>query len=122
MDDEGEMTVKVAKKQRANSSEEKTSTAEPEPTRRGGRTRRSQRSRQEEEANEKTKPSVKAAPIPHEDDSVVVIDDLLLGDDAEKKGNKLCDLNNLVYIVTISMNFGINKQYFIQLGHNNDIR
>ncbi|TMS14725.1 ATPase family AAA domain-containing protein 5 [Larimichthys crocea] len=85
MDDEGEMAVKVAKKQRANSSEEKTSTAEPEPTRRGGRTRRSQRSRQEEEANEKTKPSVKAAPIPPEDDSVVVIDDLLLGDDTEKK-------------------------------------
>ncbi|XP_019120578.2 ATPase family AAA domain-containing protein 5 isoform X1 [Larimichthys crocea] len=84
-DDEGEMTVKVAKKQRANSSEEKTSTAEPESTRRGGRTRRSQRSRQEEEANEKTKPSVKAAPIPPEDDSVVVIDDLLLGDDTEKK-------------------------------------
>ncbi|TKS91856.1 ATPase family AAA domain-containing protein 5 [Collichthys lucidus] len=86
-DDEGEMAVKVAKKQRADSSEEKTSTAEPGPTRRGGRTRRSRGSRQEEEANEneKSKPSVKAAPIPPEDDSVVVLDDLLLGEDAEKK-------------------------------------
>lgn len=77
MDDEGEVTAKVAKKQRANCAEENIS--EPEPTKRGGRTRRGQRSRPEEKA----KPSVQAAPIPSEDDSVVVIDDVLLG---EKKG------------------------------------
>ncbi|XP_073351328.1 ATPase family AAA domain-containing protein 5 [Pagrus major] len=74
MDDEGEMTAKGAKKQRANSSEKKISTAEPEPPKRGGRTRRSQRSRIEEEANEKAKPSVKATPIPCEDDVILVED------------------------------------------------
>ncbi|KAM9345886.1 ATPase family AAA domain-containing protein 5 [Symphorus nematophorus] len=85
MDDEGEMTVKVAKKQRADSSEENISTAELEPTKRGGRTRRARRSRPEDGANEKAKASVKAAPIPSEDDSVVVIDDLPLGEDTGKK-------------------------------------
>lgn len=84
MDDEGEMTVKVAKKQRANSLEENISA--PEPTKRGGRTRRAQRSRSDEGANEKAKPSVKAAPIPSDDDSVVVLDDLLMGEDIGKKG------------------------------------
>ncbi|XP_070779404.1 ATPase family AAA domain-containing protein 5 [Enoplosus armatus] len=83
MDDEGEMTVKMAKKQRANSSEENIST--PEPTKRGGRTRRAQRSRLEEGANEKAKPSVKTASIPSEEDSVVVLDDLLSGEDTGKK-------------------------------------
>ncbi|XP_044037648.1 ATPase family AAA domain-containing protein 5 isoform X2 [Siniperca chuatsi] len=80
MDDEGEMTVKVTKKQRANSSEEKISTSEPEQMKRGGRTRRAQRSRTEEGANEKAKPSVKT-----EDDSVAVLNDLLLGEDPGKK-------------------------------------
>nr|WKN12651.1 Atad5a [Photocorynus spiniceps] len=70
MDDKGELPVKVAKKQRANSSGEKLST--PEPTKRGGRTRRGQRSRSEEEGGDETTPSVKAAPIPPEDESVVV--------------------------------------------------
>lgn len=82
MEDEGEMTAKGAKKQRANSSEEKISTAEPEPAKRGGRTRRSQRSRMEEQANEKAKPSVKATPIPCEDDVILV-------EDTRKKGNTL---------------------------------
>ncbi|XP_070703677.1 ATPase family AAA domain-containing protein 5 [Pempheris klunzingeri] len=85
IDDEGEMTVKVAKKQRANSSEEKTSSPEPEPTKRGGRTRRAQRSRPDEGLNAKAKPSVKAAPIPSEDDSVIVLDDLLMGENTVKK-------------------------------------
>ncbi|KAI3359926.1 hypothetical protein L3Q82_014278 [Scortum barcoo] len=84
MDDEGEMTVKVAKKQRANRSEEKLPTPEPEPAKRGVRTRRAQRSR-EEGANEKAKPAVQTAPVPHEEDSVVVLDDLLLGEDTGKK-------------------------------------
>lgn len=84
MDDEGEMTVKVAKKQRANRSEEKLPTPEPEPTKRGGRTRRAQRSR-EEGVKEKVKPAVQMAPIPQEDDCVVVLDDLVLGEDTEKK-------------------------------------
>lgn len=86
MDDEGEVMVKVAKKQRANCSEEKIPTPEPEPTKRGGRTRRAQRSRLEEGATEKAKSSVQTAPIPPEDDSVVVLDDLLLGEDTGKKG------------------------------------
>ncbi|XP_045897487.1 ATPase family AAA domain-containing protein 5 isoform X1 [Micropterus dolomieu] len=78
-DDEGEMTVKVAKKQRANSSEEKSSTAKPEQTKRRGRTRRAQRSRQEE-VNEKAEASVRT-----EDDSVVVLDDLPLAEDTGKQ-------------------------------------
>ncbi|GLD66733.1 ATPase family AAA domain-containing protein 5-like protein [Lates japonicus] len=84
-DDEGEKTVKVAKKQRGNHSEESASTPEPEPTKRGGRTRRAQRSKLQEGAEEKSKPSTKTAPIPTEDDSVVVLDDLLLGEDSGKK-------------------------------------
>nr|WKN12650.1 Atad5a [Cryptopsaras couesii] len=71
MEEEGEMPVKVAKKQRANSSGEKLSTAEPEPTKRGGRTRRGQRSRSAEEGRDEPMPSVKAAPIPPEDEAVV---------------------------------------------------
>ncbi|TDH02801.1 hypothetical protein EPR50_G00156510 [Perca flavescens] len=83
MDDEGEMTVKLAKKQRANCAEENNS--EPEPKKRGGRSRRARRSRPEDGADEKAKPSVKTAPIQSEDDSVVVIDDLLLGENPGKK-------------------------------------
>ncbi|XP_069005351.1 ATPase family AAA domain-containing protein 5 [Embiotoca jacksoni] len=87
-DDEGENTAKVVKKQRSTRSEEKVS--EPEPTKRGGRTRRAQRSSpaeedEEEVVKEKAKPSVKSAPIPCEEDSVVIIDDLVLGEDAGKK-------------------------------------
>ncbi|XP_039680984.1 ATPase family AAA domain-containing protein 5 [Perca fluviatilis] len=83
MDDEGEMTVKLAKKQRANCAE--VNNSEPEPTKRGGRSRRARRSRPEDGADEKAKPSVKTAPIQSEDDSVVVIDDLLLGENPGKK-------------------------------------
>lgn len=78
MDDDGENAVKVAKKQRANDSQEELPTSEP--TKRGGRTRRSLRSRQEEE---KAKASIKPAAIPPTEDSVVIVDDLLL-DDAKK--------------------------------------
>uniref|UniRef100_UPI003AAECB60 ATPase family AAA domain-containing protein 5 isoform X2 n=1 Tax=Centroberyx gerrardi TaxID=166262 RepID=UPI003AAECB60 len=83
--DEGEMTVKVAKKQRSNRSEENTSTPEPEPAKRGGRASRALRRRLEEEAKEKAKPLVEAAPIPSQDDSVVVLDDLLLGGNTVKQ-------------------------------------
>uniref|UniRef100_A0A3B4YSN4 ATPase family AAA domain containing 5a n=1 Tax=Seriola lalandi dorsalis TaxID=1841481 RepID=A0A3B4YSN4_SERLL len=72
IDDGRENTAKVAKKQRGNHSEENVSTPERETAKRGGRTRRAQRSRLEEEEKEKTRPSNKTAPIPSEDDSVVV--------------------------------------------------
>ncbi|XP_044186916.1 ATPase family AAA domain-containing protein 5 [Thunnus albacares] len=81
MDDDGVMTVKVAKKQRADCSEENISMSEVEPTKRGGRTRRGRRPKLEEEEKEKTKLSLKTAPNQSEDDSVVVLDDLLLGED-----------------------------------------
>lgn len=71
----------MAKKQRANDSQEELSTSEP--TKKGGRTRRSLRSRQEEE---KAKASIKPAAIPPTEDSVVIVDDLLLGEDDAKKG------------------------------------
>ncbi|XP_023126606.2 ATPase family AAA domain-containing protein 5 [Amphiprion ocellaris] len=79
-DDNRENTGKVAKKQRSSQSEEKISMAEPEPMRRGGRTRRAQRSKLEEE---NAKPSLKAAPVPAEDDSVLILDNVLL-----EAGNK----------------------------------
>lgn len=78
MDDEN--AVKVAKKQRGNHLEESISMPEPEPTKRGGRTRRAQRSKLEMEVQEK------AAPILCEDDAVIVLDDVLLGDDTVEKG------------------------------------
>ncbi|KAM7372104.1 hypothetical protein PAMP_009299 [Pampus punctatissimus] len=78
MDDDREMTVKVAKKQRANCSEEDISTSELEPTKREGRTRRGKRTKLEEK--EKAKPSLKTAPIPSEDNSVVVLDDTVIKD------------------------------------------
>ncbi|KAK2893932.1 ATPase family AAA domain-containing protein 5 isoform X1 [Channa argus] len=86
MDDEGGKALKVAKKHRANDCQENISTPEPEPIKRGGRTRRSQRSRPEEK-EEKAKPSNKSPPSLPKDDSVVVVDDLLLGEDA---GNIVC--------------------------------
>ncbi|XP_022071257.2 ATPase family AAA domain-containing protein 5 isoform X1 [Acanthochromis polyacanthus] len=70
--DDGENTGKVAKKQRSSQSEENISTAEPEPTRRGGRTRRAQRSKLEEE-------NAKPSPIPAKEDSVLILDDVILG-------------------------------------------
>ncbi|XP_035035999.1 ATPase family AAA domain-containing protein 5 [Hippoglossus stenolepis] len=85
MDDEGENTVKVAKKQRGNHSEESISTSEPEPTKRGGRSRRVQRSKQEKEAKEKARPSNTAAPILSEDDSVIVLDDDTVENDVVKE-------------------------------------
>lgn len=81
MDDERENTVKMAKKQRANN--ENISTPEPEPTKRGGRTRRSHRSKLEEE--EKEAKASNNAPSPA-DDSVIIVDELLLGDGTVKKG------------------------------------
>lgn len=78
--------MKVAKKQRANCSEEKISTSELEPTKRGGRTRRAKRAQLEEEEKEKPKPSLKTAPIPSEDNAEVVLDDLLLVEDTVIKG------------------------------------
>ncbi len=113
MDDEGENTVKVAKKQRANSSEEKLSTAEPESAKRGGRRRRTRRSKLEEEVNEKAKTSVQAAPIPSEEDSVIVCGDLILQEDTGKKGNKLGGPTR--FLCQLSVNFWIIKQYFIHL-------
>lgn len=92
------MTVKVAKKQRGSCAEEEKD-PEPEPTRRGGRTRRARRSRPEE----KDQPSVKPAPIPSEDDSVVVIGDLLLGENAGKKGEvSIYGLNHpILFIINL---------------------
>lgn len=84
MDDEGENTVKVAKKQRANNLQENISIPEPEPTKRGGRTRRTQRSKLVEK-EEEAKASNKSAPIPT-DDSVIIVDELLLGEGTGKKG------------------------------------
>lgn len=80
--DDGEMTAKEPKKQRADSSKEKVSTAKSEPPKRGGRTRRAHRSRPEEETNDKTEPSVEAPPILSEDGVVP------LGVEPEKKGKK----------------------------------
>lgn len=84
MDDEGENTVKLAKKQRANNLQRNTSTPEPEPTKRGGRTRRSQRSKLGEK-EEEAKASNKTAPVPA-DDSVIIVDELILGEGTGKKG------------------------------------
>ncbi|XP_034395396.1 ATPase family AAA domain-containing protein 5 isoform X2 [Cyclopterus lumpus] len=85
MDDEGGMSVKVAKKQRAYYAEEKKSG--PEPTKRRGRTRRARRASPEEGENEKALPSVETAPVrSDDDDSVVFIDDSLLGGNTGRKG------------------------------------
>lgn len=88
--------MKVAKKQRATHSEEKTSMPETEPTKRGGRTRRAQKARLEEE-EAKEMPSSRTAPILPEDDSVVVLDDLLLREDTGKKR----EIKKTIYIETI---------------------
>lgn len=71
------MAVKVAKKQRAISSEEILSSVNPQQTKRGSRMRRAQRSKPEEEQNDNTKPSSKS-----EEDLVTII----LDEDTEKKG------------------------------------
>ncbi|XP_041830983.1 ATPase family AAA domain-containing protein 5 isoform X2 [Melanotaenia boesemani] len=87
-DDEGGNLVKVAKKQRSTHSEENVSVAEPKAPKRGGRTRRAQRSRLEEEEEgmkDKTKSSLTSAPSTSEDDAVIVIDDLIMVEDAIKK-------------------------------------
>ncbi|XP_072225117.1 ATPase family AAA domain-containing protein 5 isoform X2 [Leuresthes tenuis] len=85
-DDEGEKTVKVAKKPKSILSEKKLPAAESEPPKRGGHTRRTPRSRlEEEEVKEKTEPSLKSAPTPAEEDSVVVLDDCTLDEDAKTK-------------------------------------
>ncbi|XP_029946290.1 ATPase family AAA domain-containing protein 5 isoform X3 [Salarias fasciatus] len=72
--DEQENTAKVAKKLRSNHLEN-VSAAEAEPPKRG----RSRRTRKTEEEN------VKAAPIPADEDSVVILDDCVVIDAAEKK-------------------------------------
>lgn len=81
-DGEVDAMVKVAKKQRANASEEKISPAEAGSTKRGGRTRRTQRSKPEEQTNDGTKAADKGPPVLPEDDAVIV----LLDEDTEKKG------------------------------------
>ncbi|TNN80577.1 ATPase family AAA domain-containing protein 5 [Liparis tanakae] len=85
MDEEGGVSVKVAKKQRAYCAEEKKS--EPEPTKRGRRTRRARRAspEEEEEEEEDALPSVATAPVPSDDDSVVLIDDSPLGENTGRK-------------------------------------
>ena len=93
IDDEGENTVKVAKKQRGHS-EESVSTSEPEPTKRGGRSRRVQRSKQEKEDKEKARPSNTAAPILSEDDSVIVLDDDTVENGEAAKRQFLIQLRN----------------------------
>lgn len=75
--EEGEMAVKVAKKQRAIPSEEIVSSVNPQRTKRGSRMRRAQRSKPEEERNDNTKPWCKS-----EEDPVTII----LDEDTEKKG------------------------------------
>ncbi|XP_029365350.1 ATPase family AAA domain-containing protein 5 isoform X2 [Echeneis naucrates] len=84
MDDEGEKTAKVAKKQRGSRSEGKAYTADPEPAERGGRTRRTQRSKLEEEHNETVEPCNKSASSPSEHNLMVVLDDLLLEENGVK--------------------------------------
>ncbi|KAM4535579.1 ATPase family AAA domain-containing protein 5 [Fundulus diaphanus] len=69
-EEERENNVKVAKKQKPNHSEEVVSPAEQEAPRRGGRTRRAQRSRIKADKEESK------APVPSEEDSVLVVDDL----------------------------------------------
>ncbi|XP_017277479.1 ATPase family AAA domain-containing protein 5 isoform X2 [Kryptolebias marmoratus] len=78
--------MKVAKKQKSNHSVEGISKAEQEPPKRRRRGLRSRvKEEEEEEVKEKLKPSPTSAPVPSEDDSVVVVDDLILEEDAGKK-------------------------------------
>lgn len=77
-DGEAEAAAKVAKKQRADTDEEKIPPAESRPTKRRGRTRRSQGSKEQKE------PADKGPPAPPEDGAVIV----LLDEDNEKKGLK----------------------------------
>lgn len=87
-EDERENNVKVAKKQKSNHAEENVPPANQEPPRRGGRTSRAQRSRmkeEEDEMKEKAKVKLKSSPIPAEDDSVIVVDDLTLETDSRRK-------------------------------------
>lgn len=86
--EEEEMSVKVAKKQRANSSEELVSSVNPQRSKRGSRMRRAQRFKPEKEQNDNTKPSSKS-----EEDPVTII----LDEDTEKKG-----LNQLFFLFLLS--------------------
>lgn len=76
-DGEGEAAAKVAKKQRADTSDENVSPAESVPTKRRGRTRRSQGSKEQDS----TEKGSAAAP---EESSVI----RLQGEDEGKKGRK----------------------------------
>lgn len=77
-DGEAEAAAKVAKKQRADTDEEKIPPAESRPTKRRGRTRRSQGSKEQSE------PADKGPPAPPEDGAEIV----LLDENDEKKGLK----------------------------------
>ncbi|XP_028311710.1 ATPase family AAA domain-containing protein 5 isoform X2 [Gouania willdenowi] len=83
--DEVEISVKEAKKQRSNQPELNHPTAQSGTNIRAGRSRRSRRSRSKEEeaVEDKTKPSLRAAPIPPQEEAVVILDDL--EEDAGKK-------------------------------------
>lgn len=78
--EEEEMAVKMAKKQRANSSEEIVSSVDPQRSRMESRMRRVQKAKPEEERKNNTKPSSKS-----EKDPVTII----LDEDTEKKGFQL---------------------------------
>lgn len=77
-DSEVEAASKVAKKQRGNTSEEKTSLHELGATKRRGRTRRSKGSKEQKDGRAEPASNVP----PPEDDAVIV----LLDEDDEKKG------------------------------------
>lgn len=81
-DGEAEAAAKVAKKQRANTDDEKISPAESVPTKRRGRTRRSQGSKEQKDGG--AEPADKGPPAPPEDGAVIV----LLDENDDKKGLK----------------------------------
>lgn len=81
-DGEAEAAAKVAKKQRADTDEEKIPPAESRPTKKRGRTRRSQGSK--EQKDDRAEPADKGPPAPPEDGAEIV----LLDENDEKKGLK----------------------------------
>lgn len=78
-EEERESMVKMAEKEKSNHAVQNISTAEP--PRRG---KRHQRSREKKEEEKKEK--LKSAPVPSEDDCVVVMDDQILEEHIEKRG------------------------------------
>ncbi|XP_034045305.1 ATPase family AAA domain-containing protein 5 [Thalassophryne amazonica] len=79
-----ETSVKLSKKQRSDYSEENLATLEVDSKRRGGRTRRSRRL-EEDKVKESAEIVLQATPVSCEDDSVVILDDAVLGGDTEKQ-------------------------------------